>query len=1616
MIDRLRRILDSLGHPLGSAELLDVLLLARTMAASRKDVLSTTGSGAGKEADLQADDSLGPASDSEQMADLAETSGTGPEGGERQQPGTPSPGKRHMLFPDTRPQDPSTGSAAHSLRIPGPRALPGANHLVRSLRPLREHREHPRRTVVDVEATVRLAAESDIFDVVLRPTSELQNTAVFLIDDSPSMRVWRSLLSEVGRLVERSGVFRTVEIRKFTPEELVRRHRVRSVGPSVVFLLTDGVHRAWASSAMANAVAALGARGPVTVLTPLPQRLWRATGFQPQPCLLRATQRFPAIRELSMLDPVTGECLQLGPGRVPLPVVALSPSSLASWAQLMTRPTASQMIESALLGSPGASPPAEPVTADESAPPDKLIAAFRGSFSPQAYSLAVRLSAITTLSPLVMQLVRTATLPEATSTHVAEVLLGGLLQRRDDAADTQELPETLREHDLYTFRPGVRELLATGLSRAQTHEVTVAVGRALAPYLGRLPDFSVLVPDVAGTHRISEEALPFAALAGPRTDSAPSPTASSVAGSDIGGQETSAALGGAALFRAPARVVAADALRGSLILLLIEQHVSALGRRPTAARVRAWEQDLPELAAALMDVGLGEVEMLIEYGLPMSSFHVSVVLAGLHPVHSAPSYVLVELKPWTRATLDEDDPVLCYGDATSRPVLNPVEQVRRYREYLIRVTRTLSRNPERVSGVAYLPRATEAGLSGLRELERDARVHLFTGERRREFLDHLRARFSDSRAGERAADELLQATSVRSDRLMAVAAQEVRDRQQFMLLDEQQVAYRLVLNAVEKAKDADRKEVVIVTGGPGTGKSVIALQLLGELYRRGVPVLHATGSQAFTKTMRKVAGARKREVQDLFKYFNSFMTAEKNSLGVLICDEAHRIRETSANRYTPAAHRTGRAQVDELIDVASVPVFFLDEHQVVRPGEMGTVAAITAAAQRKGLPVRVVPLGGQFGCGGSAAYLNWVVRLLELEPGGPARWEPDGRMQLLVAESPEEMEAFLAARRSEGHSARMTAGYCWRWSSEPKPGDPLPLDVVIGDWARPWTLRGDRSVSGAPPSALWATDPAGFGQMGVIYTAQGFEYDWSGVVLGPDLVWRGDRFVTDRTSSKDPVFSRSVSDAETDRLIRTAYKVLLTRGLMGTVVYSTDAETRAQLRDQGAQPLHGHSSRAEESAVAALTNWPHRLADLSPRITAGFHETNGRAAGFFDRYPGPVEGWQDVILQGSFISAATPFHKQPPEGRARGVHESESWNHLRLAADAVPRTNYRPTGPPARYLSAQDRWVDHDRLTQLLGDPVAVLAAHADVSATDLESQGGDRDKAAETVLRAASTRPCSEFYRVAWRALISPDTERSLHAALVPPGANHLHTMRSAALPSPRLTVLTAGFFASLPLDDFLRRSGRLRLDTSAVGDMPAPSPEHPLESALLLRTLRLNCQTNAYAPLWEELYDSSWRQDAWAASAHWPESTPPLTEGVGPTWNSDVPLRTEFARRAALVEIDALVAVWLGISADALVTMYDSRFPVLQRNEESMWFDATGRRIAELRRQHGYDQPKVAWGQLSSHERFPSECNVPDGYAGPLYRAHRKDEMREAHAEFSRRLSEIGRMPGDTRHPDFL
>jgi uncharacterized protein len=598
---------------------------------------------------------------------------------------------------------------------------------------------------------------------------------------------------------------------------------------------------------------------------------------------------------------------------------------------------------------------------------------------------------------------------------------------------------------------------------------------------------------------------------------------------------------------------------GSLADRIAEQ-LRMSGHGVGHAERRSWERSLPVLAQDLVDAGVGQVEILAEYQLPLTSMRVDAVLAGVHPKTGKDSYVVVELKQWSAATSFEDSPRLVAVEHMSRPQLHPGLQVAGYCDYLVDFLGALHGEPHAVKGAAYLHNALDREVNDLYELPPTDRSRIFTKQRRGQFHQFLRAHLAPQ-PGAGPADRLLTSTVRPSRLLLTHAAEELQERHQFTLLEEQRVAYEIVLHAVERARQGDRKRVVLVAGGPGSGKSVIALSLLGELARQGRPVLHATGSRSFTQTMRKYAGRGSTRLQGMFKYFNSFMTAERNNIDVLICDEAHRVRETSVNRFTPKTVRgNSRPQVDELIAAARVPVFLLDEHQVVKPGELGSIDVITDYADRLGLEVDLVSLHGQFRCGGSDEYERWVLALLGLGDDEPFVWEGDGRFDLRLAASAEQMEAFLATKQQAGETARIAAGYCWPWS-DPRSDGTLVADVRVGSWARPWNLKSDRSVGGAPGSAYWATDPAGFGQVGCVYTAQGFEYEWSGVILGPDLVARDGRLVTRRSGSKDPAFKskRTVSDFEADRLIRNTYKVLLTRGMRGTVLLSTDPETQEYL-------------------------------------------------------------------------------------------------------------------------------------------------------------------------------------------------------------------------------------------------------------------------------------------------------------------------------------------------------------------------------------------------------------------------------------------------------------------------
>ncbi|MET8046566.1 DUF2075 domain-containing protein [Streptosporangium sp. NPDC005286] len=597
---------------------------------------------------------------------------------------------------------------------------------------------------------------------------------------------------------------------------------------------------------------------------------------------------------------------------------------------------------------------------------------------------------------------------------------------------------------------------------------------------------------------------------------------------------------------------------------LAESTKRQTGRTAGKSQLRAWTNSLSALAGDVNDAGLDRIEVMIEFPMPHNRrSSADVILAGVNRHTGKDLFVVVELKQWSEAELyEEDEKLVTVPGSRNDYDPHPAIQVSNYCQQLVENCSAVDGEPDAVEGVAYLHNATRQSVRGLFDLALDSNVRLFTKTERSAFVDYLKDRFENT-DGRHAAERLVNGRVQPNQPLLKRAANVLKGRDKFILVDQQQKAFEIVRHAVEGSFAANTKRVVTITGGPGSGKTAVAIELLHYMARAKRRTWYATGSRAFTETMRRFVTGSDKELKNLFKYFNDFATAGPNEVDILIADEAHRARLKSFDRFN-ASKRSDRPQIQDLINAARVPVFFLDEHQVVKPGEVGTLAAIKSYAQQLNVIHHHIPLEGQWRCGGSVAYDLWVRSLLGLgvEDGewdggaGPQSWESDENFEVVIAESPADMEAILASKLSEGWTARMTAGFCWPWS-KPNPDKTLHPDVKIGDWERPWNANSPSRVGEAPPSQIWASAPGGFGQIGCVYTAQGLEFDWAGVIIGPDLLVRGGRIVTERAGNQDKDLTKSsVTPEQFDRLVRNTYKVLLTRGLAGVVLYSTDPETQ----------------------------------------------------------------------------------------------------------------------------------------------------------------------------------------------------------------------------------------------------------------------------------------------------------------------------------------------------------------------------------------------------------------------------------------------------------------------------
>ncbi len=549
--------------------------------------------------------------------------------------------------------------------------------------------------------------------------------------------------------------------------------------------------------------------------------------------------------------------------------------------------------------------------------------------------------------------------------------------------------------------------------------------------------------------------------------------------------------------------------------------------------------------------------VIVEYQLPQSSKRLDCMICGKDDAEKDKA-VIMELKQWDRCKhSDGENEVLTWVGGSERETLHPSAQVGQYRAYL-EDTHTAfheGADPIQLNACAYLhnyPYDPKDVLFDGKFREVVLRNPVFTMDNVPR-LETFLVDWVGAGQGLEVLQRVEESKYRPSKKLMDHVGNVVKGKPEYVLLDEQLVVYDKVFAIAKEGFHDKKKTVLIVKGGPGTGKSVIAINLMADLLLKGYNSQYATGSRAFTGTLKKVLGSR---ASPQLKFFNSYGQAEYNSIDVLVADEAHRIRNTSVNRFTPKAKQSNLAQIEELIRAAKVTVFFIDDHQVVRPKEIGSVKYIRENAEKSGCCVFEYELEAQFRCAGSDAFVNWINNTLGIERTANALWGREEEFDFKILDSPEALEKEIFEKAAQGFTARMTAGFCWPWS-DPKPDGTLETDVEIGSYRRPWNARSDagRLAKGIPKEVTWAYEPGGLNQIGCVYTAQGFEFDYVGVVFGKDLVfnldeqkWRGVK-----GESHDLEVKRSGS-MFTD-LVKNTYRVLLTRGMKGCYVCFLDKDT-----------------------------------------------------------------------------------------------------------------------------------------------------------------------------------------------------------------------------------------------------------------------------------------------------------------------------------------------------------------------------------------------------------------------------------------------------------------------------
>lgn len=650
------------------------------------------------------------------------------------------------------------------------------------------------------------------------------------------------------------------------------------------------------------------------------------------------------------------------------------------------------------------------------------------------------------------------------------------------------------------------------------------------------------------------------------------------------------------LYQAPQAQFIADVER-NFVSQKMKHTAEQAGIYSAENEIASWENNAPHIARLLTQCGAKDSYVTFEFLVPFSRKRIDCMIYGKGGDNSE-NVIHIELKQWSNKTVgvaesdgnfttDEtanrqpDDVIFnveAFTGHANRIVAHPSQQVKGYQGYLSNFIEVFSNHEVSLTGLAYCYNYTKNDTKNPAYLYDDKYASLLSQfpTYAKDQFDELAERLTvllKNGEGLSIFNKVIDSPIRPSKKLLNEVRTMVEngDTSTFALIEDQLVARNMILDKIRRYinNGVFEKSVIIVNGGPGTGKTVIALHVLAELAKQtnngnGLNVQYATKSASL---LGGVKSKIKPATRILFQNVTSYVPAvtDENAVDVLLIDEAHRIGRTSNNQYTPAARRTNLSQIETIIRATKICVFFIDEKQAIRGAEIGNTNMIREAAAKYGAKVEECTLTSQFRCNGSDNYMDWLEQVLYNRPVTSKFAISDFNLQIL--DSPQEMyDKLVEEDNKPDQTARIMAGFCWKWSDHLDENGELIKDVEIGDFKMPWETH--RNFTKTPKGYVkwfeWAYKPEGIKQVGCIYTAQGFEFDYAGVIIGPDLIYNTEshKIETVKSATRDPMLRNAPTEATMtyDDYVRNIYRVLMSRGMKGCFLYICDDNLRNYMK------------------------------------------------------------------------------------------------------------------------------------------------------------------------------------------------------------------------------------------------------------------------------------------------------------------------------------------------------------------------------------------------------------------------------------------------------------------------